>query len=192
MPSIVVPIFSSARSVSPFSFLKNQELLDVAWWNQFGNDVPDLQSFAVRILSQTCSATGCERNWSTFEHIHSARRNRLEHQRLNDLLFVYYNLKFRERDLNRRSSTSSDPVSIDHLDVMMDWIAEDEYVILTSDDIGWDADLLELLGPTTTTQTLKTLLLEMVVTAMMRATSRLSMILNHLIHHHADLDLEMI
>ncbi|XP_077221619.1 uncharacterized protein LOC143855387 [Tasmannia lanceolata] len=110
----------------------------VAWWNQFGNDVPDLQSFAVRILSQTCSATGCERNWSTFEHIHSAKRNRLEHQRLNDLVFVHYNLKFRERDLNRRSSTTSDPLSIDHLDVMMDWVAEDEDVILTPDDIGWE------------------------------------------------------
>ncbi|XP_077237419.1 uncharacterized protein LOC143879120 [Tasmannia lanceolata] len=108
----------------------------VAWWNQFGNDVPDLQSFAVKILSQTCSATGCERNWSTFEHIHSAKRNRLEHQRLNDLVFVHYNLKFRERDLNRRSSTTSDPLSIDHLDVMMDWVAEDEDVILTPDDIG--------------------------------------------------------
>ncbi|XP_077249262.1 uncharacterized protein LOC143888726 [Tasmannia lanceolata] len=80
----------------------------------FGNDVPDLQSFAVRILSQTCSATGWERNWSTFEHIYSAKRNRLEHQRLNDLVFVHYNLKFRERDLNRRSSTTSDPLSIDH------------------------------------------------------------------------------
>ncbi|XP_077229963.1 uncharacterized protein LOC143862971 [Tasmannia lanceolata] len=110
----------------------------VAWWNQFGNDVPDLQSFAVRILSQTCSATGCERNLSTFEHIHSAKRNRLEHQRLNDLVFVHYNLKFRERDLNRRSFTTSDPLSIDHLDVMMDWVAEDEDVILTPDDIGWE------------------------------------------------------
>ncbi|XP_077226378.1 uncharacterized protein LOC143865828 [Tasmannia lanceolata] len=110
----------------------------VAWWNQFGNDVPDLQSFVVRILSQTCSATGCERNLSTFEHIHSAKRNRLEHQRLNDLVFVHYNLKFRERDLNRRSFTTSDPLSIDHLDVMMDWVAEDEDVILTPDDIGWE------------------------------------------------------
>ncbi|XP_077234176.1 uncharacterized protein LOC143876344 [Tasmannia lanceolata] len=96
----------------------------VAWWNQFGNDVPELQSFTVRILSQTCSATGCERNWSTFEHIHSAKRNRLEHQRLNDLVFVHYNLKFRERDLNRRSSTTSDPLNED--------------VIVTPDDIGWE------------------------------------------------------
>ncbi|XP_077219001.1 uncharacterized protein LOC143853151 [Tasmannia lanceolata] len=110
----------------------------VAWWNQFGGDVEELQTFAIRILSQTCSATGCERNWSTFEHIHSAKRNRLEHQRLDDLVFVHYNLKFRERDLLRKSSTTSDPLSIDHLDVMMDWVAEEEDVIFTPEDIGWE------------------------------------------------------
>ncbi|XP_077226238.1 uncharacterized protein LOC143859407 [Tasmannia lanceolata] len=110
----------------------------VAWWNQFGGDVEELQTFAIRILSQTCSATGCERNWSTFEHIHSAKRNRLEHQRLDDFVFVHYNLKFRERDLLRKSSTTSDPLSIDHLDVMMDWVAEEEDVIFTPEDIGWE------------------------------------------------------
>ena len=69
----------------------------VARWEQFGNDTPDLQKFAIRVLGQCCSATGCERNWSIFEFIHSKRRNRLEHKRLNDLVFVRYNLKFRER-----------------------------------------------------------------------------------------------
>ncbi|XP_077241896.1 uncharacterized protein LOC143882271 [Tasmannia lanceolata] len=34
----------------------------VAWWNQFGGDMEELQTFVIRILSQTCSATGCERN----------------------------------------------------------------------------------------------------------------------------------
>ena len=69
----------------------------VAWWEQFGNGTPDLQKFVIRVLSQCYSATGCERNWSIFEFIHSKRRNRLEHKRLNDLVFVRYNLKLRER-----------------------------------------------------------------------------------------------
>ncbi|RVW70236.1 hypothetical protein CK203_056216 [Vitis vinifera] len=30
-------------------------------------------------------SSGCERNWSIFENIHSKRRNMLDHQRLNDL-----------------------------------------------------------------------------------------------------------
>jgi len=69
----------------------------VSWWEQFGNDTPELQKFAIRVLSQCCSATGCERNWSVFEFIHSKNRNRLEHKRLNDLVFVRYNLKIKQR-----------------------------------------------------------------------------------------------
>ncbi|CAL5330517.1 unnamed protein product [Camellia sinensis] len=37
------------------------------WWIRFGSKTPELTKFAIRILSLTCSASGCERNWSTFE-----------------------------------------------------------------------------------------------------------------------------
>ncbi|XP_020274987.1 uncharacterized protein LOC109849556 [Asparagus officinalis] len=39
------------------------------WWERFGDETPSLQRFAVRILSLTTSASGCERNRSTFEHV---------------------------------------------------------------------------------------------------------------------------
>lgn len=72
------------------------DILD-QWWESFGCGTPDLKKLAIRILSQTCSASGCERNWSVFEHIHSKKRNRLEHQKLNDLVFVRYNLRLQQR-----------------------------------------------------------------------------------------------
>ena len=81
-------------SIAYFTFLF---VIVVSWWEQFGLGAPDLQSFAIRVLSQCCSATGCERNWSTFEYVHSKKRNRLEHKRVNDLVFVHYNLRLRER-----------------------------------------------------------------------------------------------
>ncbi|CAL5392255.1 unnamed protein product [Camellia sinensis] len=37
------------------------------WWIHFGSKTPELTKFAIRVLSLTCSASGCERNWSTFE-----------------------------------------------------------------------------------------------------------------------------
>jgi len=67
------------------------------WWKLFGSCAPTLQKFAVQILSQTAASSGCERNWSVFEQIHTKRRNRLEHQRLNDLVFVHYNYRLKER-----------------------------------------------------------------------------------------------
>ena len=60
-----------------------------------GSDAPNLRRIAIRILSQTASSSGCERNWSTFNLIHSKRRNRLEHERLEKLVFVHYNLHLR-------------------------------------------------------------------------------------------------
>lgn len=67
------------------------------WWKLFGGDIPVLQKFAIRILSQTASSSGCERNGSVFERIHTKWRNMLEHQRLNDLVFVHYNLRLQNR-----------------------------------------------------------------------------------------------
>ncbi|XP_052194456.1 uncharacterized protein LOC127802598 [Diospyros lotus] len=41
----------------------------VKWWMTYGNQTPNLQRMARRILSLTSSSSGCERNWSTFEGV---------------------------------------------------------------------------------------------------------------------------
>jgi hypothetical protein len=64
-------------------------------WETYGCSAPNLQKLALRVLSQTCSASGCEISWSMFEHMHSKKRNRLEHQRLTDTVFVHCNLRLR-------------------------------------------------------------------------------------------------
>jgi hypothetical protein len=43
----------------------------VAWWRMYGGETPDLQRLAIRILSLTSSASGCERNWSCYESVSS-------------------------------------------------------------------------------------------------------------------------
>ncbi|KZV50712.1 hypothetical protein F511_19624 [Dorcoceras hygrometricum] len=78
--------FDSSKSMQPDE-----------WWRVFGCSAPNIQSLAIKILSQTSSSSGCERNWSVFERIHTKKRNRLEHQRLNDLVFVHYNFRLKER-----------------------------------------------------------------------------------------------
>ncbi|XP_048613108.1 uncharacterized protein LOC106430951 [Brassica napus] len=93
------------------------------WWKLFGCDIPDLQKLAIRILSQTASSSGCERNWSVFERIHTKKRNKLEHQRLNDLVYVHYNLRLQNRYGTRRSY---DPVDYESIDKTEFWIVEEE------------------------------------------------------------------
>ena len=67
------------------------------WWRLFGHDCSHLKKLAIKLLSQTSSSSGCERNWSLFERIHTKRRNRLEHEKLNDLVYVHYNLRLKNR-----------------------------------------------------------------------------------------------
>ncbi|KAI3792267.1 hypothetical protein L2E82_06142 [Cichorium intybus] len=93
------------------------------WWRLHGGAAPALQKFAIRILSQTASSSGCERNWSVFERIHTKRRNRLEHQRLNDLVYVHYNLRLQNRlKDNKRSYDPVDYESIDNIDF---WVVDE-------------------------------------------------------------------
>ncbi|KAL6546889.1 hypothetical protein OROMI_022610 [Orobanche minor] len=98
------------------------------WWERFGSKTPELTSFAIRVLSLTCSASGCERNWSTFESIHNKKRNRLEHKRLNALVYVKYNLRLRERSIKRRNKI--DPIVVDEIDSDDECITEKEDPVL--------------------------------------------------------------
>ncbi|KAH7681486.1 Ribonuclease H-like protein [Dioscorea alata] len=49
--------------------IRNQNLKSLdEWWKSHGASTPKLLDFIVRVLSLTCSASSCERNWSIFEH----------------------------------------------------------------------------------------------------------------------------
>ncbi|GAU35412.1 hypothetical protein TSUD_160630 [Trifolium subterraneum] len=98
------------------------EVLPDQWWEMYGTEAPNLKKLAIWILSQTCSASGCERNWSVFEHIQSKKRNRLEHQKLNDLVFVRYNLRLQNRN---KKKLNYDPINFETLDDHSDWVLED-------------------------------------------------------------------
>ncbi|KAH7681554.1 Ribonuclease H-like protein [Dioscorea alata] len=115
--------------------------------NFFGNSTPNLQQLAIKILSLTCSVVGCERNWSVFENIHTKKRNRLEHQRLRNLVFVKYNQRLKARyDMQ----DVIDPISLNDIDDCSEWLVgemgdnvdnersvEDE-LAFEGDSLTWD------------------------------------------------------
>ncbi|XP_073159232.1 uncharacterized protein [Henckelia pumila] len=94
------------------------------WWEQFGDAASTLQRVAIRILSQVCSTTTFERQWSTFQQIHSEKRNKIDKETLNDLVYVNYNLKL-EKYLKSNSS-EADPLQLDDLDMTSEWVEETE------------------------------------------------------------------
>ncbi|KAK3228260.1 hypothetical protein Dsin_008122 [Dipteronia sinensis] len=79
----------------------------VKWWINHGASTPTLQSMALKLLGQPCSSSCCERNWSTYNFIHSMKRNKITPQRAEDLIFVHNNLRL----LSRRSQTYNESVS---------------------------------------------------------------------------------
>lgn len=84
-------------------------LATAQWWAMFGCDTPNLQKLALRLVSQCCSASGCERNWSTFALIHTKVRNRMSYNTLHKLVYVNYNLRIRMREAALYKVPEEDP-----------------------------------------------------------------------------------
>ena len=103
------------------------------WWNLYGSSAPNLKTIAVKILSQTASSSGCERNWSTFGLIHSKQRNRLGHERLRKLVFVHYNMRLRVKNVRSdvELTKRNDPIDLTdifseegHENPLYEWVKE--------------------------------------------------------------------
>jgi len=61
----------------------------------------------------------------------------LEHKRLNDLVYVRYNLKLRERNIRRRKD-ALDPISLENIDVLDDWVCEEPSLLDEDHDVAWE------------------------------------------------------
>ncbi|KAH6767242.1 hAT dimerization domain-containing protein / transposase-like protein [Perilla frutescens var. hirtella] len=59
--------------------IRNRKIKSPAdWWSCYRTSSPTLRSFAIKVLSLTCSATGCERNWGVFQHYNRTLQRRYE------------------------------------------------------------------------------------------------------------------
>src|SRR6218665_3067487 len=63
------------------------------WWKGLCAN-RSLAQVASRVLSLPASSASAERNWSTYKHVHGAKRNRLTDKRAHKLVNVASNLKF--------------------------------------------------------------------------------------------------
>ncbi|XP_050895427.1 uncharacterized protein LOC127102053 [Lathyrus oleraceus] len=107
------------------------------WWEYHGSCATELQRLAMKVVSQTTSATNCERNWSIFSYIYTKTRNKLKYKKLHKLVFTHYNMKLRMRDKLRKSQeeieANFDPINLDYIfqeDLLSHWIEERENPLL--------------------------------------------------------------
>ncbi|XP_065869523.1 uncharacterized protein [Euphorbia lathyris] len=105
-------------------------LLPAEWWSTYGGSCPNLMRLAVRILSQTCSSIGYKQNQIPVEQIYDTK-NFLERQRLNDIVYVQYNLRLKQMVGKSEEADFIDPVSFDSSNILEDWVKEKD---LSSED----------------------------------------------------------
>ena len=92
----------------------------------YGNHTQTLRTLALKVLSQTASSSACERNWSTFALIHTKQRNRLAYPRLQQLVFCYYNMKLKIRDMEAETDKVAENNFLDLLEISAEFGEEDE------------------------------------------------------------------
>ncbi|KAL7617858.1 hypothetical protein Lser_V15G04388 [Lactuca serriola] len=85
--------------------MNNVDFDPARWWGLFGGSAPHLKRIAMSILSLTSSSSSCERNWSTLEAVHTKKRNRLDTNRLNNLVYVQFNANLMGKNKKRKDRT---------------------------------------------------------------------------------------
>ena len=94
-----------------------QQSLPSDWWINYGEESPNLQKIAIKVLSQTCSSSSCEKNWSMWSLIHTKLRNRLAMKKLHKLVFVHYNMRLCVRNLTHQRDQDDyyNPIDLNHV-----------------------------------------------------------------------------
>ncbi|XP_054810023.1 uncharacterized protein LOC129311656 isoform X2 [Prosopis cineraria] len=133
------PIYINAQGAlgTDFAILGRTLNAPGDWWAGYGYEIPTLQRAAIRILSQPCSSHWCKWNWSTFESIHNKKRNNVELEKFNDLVFVQCNLWLQA--ISQRRESKFGPIIYDEIDVGGEWFTEME----SSSGPLWDDSWLD-------------------------------------------------
>ncbi|GLT89061.1 hypothetical protein SLE2022_070640 [Rubroshorea leprosula] len=128
-----------------------ETMLPAEWWSTYGGSCPHLAHLAIRALSQSCSSCGLSLNHIPFEQLHDVR-NCPEHLRLRDLIFVQYNLRLKQLGSEDKKQDSMNPLSIDAISVVEDWIRVKDVCLQDYSSSDWMAHNLSvvnkmILGP---------------------------------------------
>jgi hypothetical protein len=65
----------------------------IEWCNMYGSPAKNFHKLVVKVLSQVVNTSSVERCWSTYRFIHSVKRNNLNADWEESLVYVHYNLR---------------------------------------------------------------------------------------------------
>ena len=114
----------------------------VKWWVVHGTSALMLQSIALKLVGQPCSSSCCERNWSTYNFIHSLKRNKLTPQRAKDFFMSITIFDLCQGDLQTIMKANLKCGTLEEM-VLTQWIENDR--ILEIVDLSFDECELEVI-----------------------------------------------
>ena len=86
-----------------------------------------LRNLALKVLSQIVSSSACERNCITFALIiHTKQRNQFAYRRLKQLVFCYYNMKLKIRDVETEIDKVAKNNFLNLLEISVEFGEEEE------------------------------------------------------------------
>ena len=71
-----------------------------------------------------------------FFSVHTKKRNRLEQKRMNDMVFVQYNLRLKRNQLQNKTLESCS-IFLDDGDASVDWVVETQPAAFDNEDLSW-------------------------------------------------------
>jgi len=85
--------FTGSGLYGNFHAMDDKDKFDsLTWWETYGGDGL-LRKLALKVLAQVVNSSSAERCWSTYSYIHNVKRNRLNENRAESLVYVHYNLR---------------------------------------------------------------------------------------------------
>jgi len=88
----------------PLNWAAAKKMDLVLWWKSLFSSHTKLVQLAKMVLSVLPTTGAAERNWSAFGYIYSKNRNSLLNNRVNKLIYIYWNLRIRERIRDKRNT----------------------------------------------------------------------------------------
>ena len=88
----------------PLNWAAAKKMDLVLWWKSLFLSYTKLIQLAKWALLISPTTSAAERNWSAFSYIHSKNRNSLLNDQVNKLVYIYWNLRIRERIGDERNT----------------------------------------------------------------------------------------
>ena len=92
----------------PLDWAAAKKMDIIVWWKSLFSFYTELVRLAKWALSISPTTGAAERNWSAFGYIHCRKRNALLDDRVNKLVYIYWNLRIRGKIRDQKTTWFDD------------------------------------------------------------------------------------